>query len=297
MELRLSEENNMENGNKENPAVEGFMDYEQESKGTLSTTIRKTVDLSDVTPVHPDNNQFILLLSSVLLYLSIFVYAGVMIWVSRQPAIDLQANTMQVSWVASLCELFIIVDLVIVCVCYKKKGWLIFLAIVFPVFYPMQRAKHVEREEGVGKLCTCVWAISAAWMLVFMVQAFSSYGLLIAETDAKTRAELAIVMDQTDENGQRYGDMINDKVLLGGGVVESQGDMQMVVLVGSGRVNIDNNYFVLLDDYQVDTQLGFVKNENGAYELQAAIIGNRELAGADANSYWKNVIQKYKNFQ
>lgn len=178
-----------------------------------------------------DNNQFILVLSSVLLY------GGY-------------------SYMLEL--LVIIIDLILVCNFYKGNGWL-FFSTGFPFVLSDATGKHVQREEGVGVLCTYAWVVAIVYLGVFSFKDFSSYGALLIEEDAKMQAETTILLEQMDENGYSCGEMMKDKIRFGDSELESRGETEIFTLWGHGRVTIEHNSFVLLEDYQVETPLEFTK--------------------------------------
>lgn len=137
----------------------------------------------------------------------------------------------------------------------------------------------------------CIGALIAVLVLsTHMFKSVSMYGNIVAIMEEQTRTEAVALMDQMMEDGGRMGDKIMKNVYVEGAAMQKEGAYTFIGLVGNGSVKIDGDAFMDMGTASVETRLGFVKEGNGKYELQAVILDGTEMTSYGAKAYWNSVI-------
>ncbi|MBQ9983936.1 MAG: hypothetical protein IJP29_05035 [Lachnospiraceae bacterium] len=308
MELRLAEDENKESstamstgglklagGNGENNPSEGSnddpWDFKKEGKVMESPSISRPIehDVLTVSSSSPNSSA-----PTISLYVCLACFAiqiASMIFIASQPAIDLYTNLMKWQLFYGLCELVMIVDVIILNVFDGKKISLILLALFAPNFYPWRRSKHAQKCEGLGVLCTLGSIIAAVALVVCIFSGVKQYGTAIAADD-ETRKEVAGLMDQVDESGNRYGDMITEDIMINIVEYEQVNGLDAIVIEGSGTITFENDAFINNIGSSVITQLAFVKGDDGTYKIAGVQLGETLLSEYGAKMYWNTIIEK-----
>ncbi len=285
LKLAGGSSNNISENLNDNP-----WDFNATEKIMESPTISQAIVHETISESKNDENTKILTISMYICYAVFALQIASMIWIVTQPSIDLYYNLQKLQGLFSLVELIVLIDVIIVQICYKKKISFFFLWLFALTFYPWRRGKYVREGETIGILCTVFSTIAIIVLLGNTVVAFKQYGTALVEDDV-TRQEVRLLMDQVDENGNRYGDMISRNVIIGGVVYKKVNGVDAIGIVAWGKVSCENDLFINNMKYSVDTSLGFVKGENGLYKLEIVELGGKELSEYGSGLYWDTAIE------
>ena len=306
IELKLSdEENKQESGSglklsgtsgvetkKEDLGESNPWDFDKNQEPVVISSVSTTNNTSSVQRNDISGDNIILIIGKYAAHLSIILEIALIAWICSQGMSDVYMNLQKLQGVFSICTLVVIVDAVLVNILYGRKVSLIVWALLLPFVYPMQRNKYVSGSGGLGTLCCFGFLVAFLAFFAFIFKAVAGYGEIIKIADNETRTEAVAVMDQTAADGQRIGDKIMKKVYVKDALVQKQGNTTVVALAGYGSVTIDGDVFMDTGNSNIETQMAFVKQNNGTYELRAVILNGAELSSYGAQSYWNSVILK-----
>lgn len=306
MEFKLSdEENKQESGSglklsgtsgvetkKEDLGESNPWDFDKTQEPVVISSVSTTKNAGSVYGKNTSGENIVLTIGKYAVYLSFILNFAVYAWICTQNHSEIFVNALKFQGLFSICSIIVILDAILVNILHERKISLIILAWILPFIYPMQRNKHVSGSGGMGTACCFASIIAAVGLFAFIMKSWSQYGNIITILDNETRAEAVAVMDQTTSDGQRIGDKIVRKVSIEDALVQKQGNTTVVALAGYGSVTIDGDVFMDTGNSNIETQMAFVKQNNGTYELRAVILNGAELSSYGAQSYWNSVILK-----
>lgn len=267
-------------------------DFDKTQEPVVISSVSTTKNTGSVHGNDASGENIVLTIGKYAVYLSFILNFAAYAWICTQNHSEVFVNALKFQGLFGLCSIIVILDAILVNILYERKISLIVWALIFPIVYPMQRNKHVSGSSGMGTACFLVSIIAGLGMFGFIMKTWSEYGSIIMIMDNETRAEAAAVMDQTTTDGQRIGDKIMRKVSVEDALVQKQGNTTVVALAGYGSVTIDGDVFMDTGNSNIETQMAFVKQNNGTYELRAVIVNGVELTSYGAQSYWNSVILK-----
>lgn len=228
----------------------------------------------------------------IIVYVCMLFMLLSIIWIVTQPKIDIYINMRKFSPLFSLCSICMVVDSILVNALYERKISLIFWVWFLMIFYPMKRDKHVNGEGLWGGL-VCVGMLMAYVALIANVMtAFTTYGKAIQNEEETVRTAVAAFMEHPDaDGGDDFGSKLKKNFSIQNVDVVTQGNQTILVFQGYGRYGANKDGFIDYGNKTVETQLGFVKDASGDYQLSGAVLGNMQLSEYYLNYYWKNIIQ------
>lgn len=257
------------------------------TRSVSSTAPDSSTYKSSAYQIHP-----VVKIGRIVVYVDMLFMIIAMASIGAQPKLDIYLSIIKLSPIFSVCELLLIVDAVLVNVLYEKKISLIFWAWLLAFVYPLKRDKHVNGGSSWGGLI-CIGIIMASVFLASnMVVASLTYGLAIVNVDEAERAEIKEFVEYTAAEGEdSFGERLKRNFTVENIVVEKQGNQTIMVFQGIGRYSVNENAFLDHGNNSVETQLAFVKDSSGDYQLGAVLFGDVQLSEYYMQHYWENLIQ------
>lgn len=287
--LKLSETNHQQM-EKEDNGIPNPWDFNVESEPVVISSISSTTETNTVGTKDQEGRELVLKIGMILVYVCFILNIASAAWICTQETSKLMENALKFQGLYTATTLICIVDAILVNILYERKISLIFLAWLLGFLYPVIRNKHVNGRSGMGGWCCFGTLIASLALVVYIFKGFSMYGNILVITDEETRTQAIALMDQTMEDGRRLGDKIMKNVHVEVAVIQKEGTYTCVGLLGEGRVKIDGDAFMDTGTASVETQLAFVKEGNGKYQLQAVVLDGTEMTSYGAKSYWNSVI-------
>lgn len=287
--LKLSETNHQQM-EKEDNGVPNPWDFNVESEPVVISSISSTTETNTVGTKDQEGRELVLKIGMIVVYVCFILNIASAAWICTQETSKLMENVLKFQGLYTATTLICIVDAILVNILYERKVSLVFVAWLLGFLYPVIRNKHVNGRSGMGGWCCFGTLIAGVVLTVYLFKGLSMYGSILVIMDEETRTQAVALMDQTMEDGRRLGDKIMKNVYVEGAAMEKEGAYTFVGLVGEGSVKIDGDVFMDMGTGSVETRLGFVKEGNGKYELQAVVLDGTEMTSYGAKSYWNSVI-------
>lgn len=288
--LKLSETNHQQM-EKEDNGVPNPWDFNVESEPVVISSISSTVQTDTVeTKKDQEGRELVLKIGMIVVYVCFILNIASIAWICTQETSSLMENQLKFQGLYTATTIICIVDAILVNILYERKISLVFVAWFLGFLYPVIRNKHVNGRSGMGGWCCFGTLIAFLFLVAYIFKGFSMYGNILVITDEETRTQAVALMDQTMEDGRRLGDKIMKNVRVEEAVIQKEGRYTCVGLLGEGRVKIDGDAFMDTGTVSVETQLAFVKEGNGEYQLQAVVLDGTEMTSYGAKSYWNSVI-------
>lgn len=268
-------------------------DFGKQEKPFTTRSISSTaVEYSDMYS-HSGNAIHILVkLGRIAVYIAILLSDIAAIWVLMQPKVDMFYNAMKIGPLNSIIQLLLIVDAVLVNVLYKKKISLVFWAWLLGFVYPIKRDNHVNGGSAWGGIiCFVTLSVGIAFG-VGIYTSLMSYGEVVQNEDAAVRTEIAAFMEQpVADGGETYGEKLKRNFFIQDAIVETQGSKSVLMIGMKGQYGVTSDNFIDYTDKTVPTQLTFVRDSSGNYQLAGVILDNTRLADAYTNYYWNSLLR------
>lgn len=286
---------NLSDGNNNQPITEKKnedpWDFGVEDKPFVVSSSSSAISVETKEEVRSEKAETALKIGKILIYISIVVQIASMIWITSQEPVDVYVNMLKFQAIFGLAELICIVDAILINVLYTKKISLIFIAWLLPFLYPFKRNKFIDGSGGFGTVC-CWSSLVASFILIgFITKAVFTYGGLITTFDKETKTAAIELFNQKTEDGRLYEDLITEKIFIEAVEFEKMDGMEVFGFVGYGTVKLEGEVFLDTRNKNVETQLVFIKGDNGKYKLEYVKLGDKELSEYGAVQYWHTVIE------
>ncbi|MBQ9983937.1 MAG: hypothetical protein IJP29_05040 [Lachnospiraceae bacterium] len=237
-----------------------------------------------------EREQHPVLLISFILMTAVFVCEiAVLAWISAQNDVDVQYNLMKFVWVFGVVPIVVFLDAILVNALYKKKISLILLGWLLPFVYPLKRGNFTNGHSVTGHI-VCWGSLVAYISVILMIsEAVSNYGVIVQMSDAEIRHKAAAVLDQ-DIRGIKASSRIMPNMNLETAICEQVDGEEVVYLIGKDSLYVEGYAFVDTGENNIDTVLGFAKNDAGQYELIFVSFAEQVLNKAFIQTYWDEVL-------
>ncbi|MCM1179691.1 MAG: hypothetical protein NC347_05520 [Clostridium sp.] len=275
------------------PEQDNPWDFDKPEEPIVTRSIQSsvTVDSGSYGGLASDVH-IVVKLGRILVYACMFFMIASMIWIVTQPKIDLYMNTRKISPLFSLCAFVVIVDSILVNVLYERKISLIFWAWFLMLAYPLKRDNHVNGGGPLGGLTCFGMLIAYVAFFASIMTSFSTYGKAVMNEDATVRSEIVAFMEQpVAGTGDNFESRLKQNLLIQNIEVVTQGNQRIVVVQGNGEYGANKDGLVEYMSKTVATQLAFVKDTSGNYQIGAAMLGDVTLSNQYLEYYWNTCMK------
>lgn len=302
MELRLADEEKKEStgglklSGKENEIDSNHgvnstnpWDFDLDSRPVRSTSVSTTMNAKEQISSTRDNN-IVLVITQIILYLLFALEVIVVIWCCVENKADIYVNLVKKQWIFTVCSGFCLVDAILVNILYERRISLIIWAFLLPFVYPSRRSNHINGSGGIGTIICVAMLVCYFALFGTLFSAMTAYGNLIYIADDTTRNTVTGMLDQTGEDGKTLGSRLKQNMDIESAEIQTSGSSTGIVIVGSGKHYVDNaGNLIEMDVNSIPTQLLFVKNSKGTYQLSDVVLNSTRL-GSQYREFYNNSV-------
>lgn len=268
-------------------------DFDKPEEPIVTRSIRSSVTAdSSLHGSLTGDVHIVVKLGQIIIYVCMLLMMISIIWIVTQPKIDIYMNLRKVSPLFSFCGFLLVADSILVNVLYERKISLILWAWMLMIVYPMKRDKHVNGGSSWGGLACVGMLIAYVALVANIMTAFTAYGKAVMNEDETVRTEIVTFMEHpVADGGENFGSKLKKNLLIQNVDVATQGNQMIVVVEGNGQYGADKDAFLDYMSKTVATQLAFVKDASGNYQLGAVVLGNVTLSNRNADYYWNTIMK------
>lgn len=303
MELKLAndEDNNKKTGGLslsgeergDSKVQENPWDFDKPPEPIVTRSVRSSVTAdSSLHTSAASDVHIVVKIGGIIVYVCVLLIIVSIVWTVTQPKIEIYTNMQKISPLFSLCGFFLIVDAILVNVLYERKISLIIWAWLLMIVYPMKREKHVNGGSSWGGLACLGMIMAFAALCANIMTAVTTYGQAVMNADETIRKEIATFMEQpVADGGGNFEAKLKRNFAIQNIDVVTEGNQMVVVVQGNGQYGADKDNFIDYTNKMVPSQLAFVKDASGNYQIGAVQLGDVTLSNHYMNYYWNTFLK------
>lgn len=290
--LKLAGVDNEEMLRKAKESQTEVWDFSQDMEPVKITSAKSALKREVEEAREVQGSDVILRVSGALVYIMVVVEVLLLIWISTQGAISFMTNMNNFSFVFTLCSAVLLVDAIIVNLCFERKWSLIFIAWLLPFLYPAVRRSFVKNEAGFAVIVSVLYFLSICCFGMMVGSEYMRYGGILLVEDAECRTVAIQLLDHPWEDGQTLGDVFMEHMLIEDARIVVSGKQKEIVIEGKGLLYPFENTFARGLNKNIPTSITFVQEESGTgYSIKRLILNEEEMSEKGIILYWETLMK------